>query len=107
MYAGAAMVPRRIVGYVDIKSHRRSPLQSKKVNEPMATASDIRPSHADLDALLASTSLTVEARRAVIDALGSAALLWGGKPPLAAVATDPKGRLSIGDVDALWRSLTT
>jgi hypothetical protein len=65
----------------------------------MATASDIRPSHADLDALLASTSLSVETRRAVIDALGEAALLWGSTLPLTAAAADPKGRLSIGDVD--------
>lgn len=63
----------------------------------MTTAADIRPSHADLNALLASTSLTVETRRAVIDALGNAALLWGSKPLPAVAASDPKGRLSIGE----------
>jgi len=44
---------------------------------PLGAASDIRPSHADLNALLASTSLAVETRRAVIDELGSADLLRG------------------------------
>jgi hypothetical protein len=67
-------------------------------SEPMNTASDIRPSHADLDALLASIPLTVETRRAVIDALGRAALLWGSTPLRAAAAADPKGRLSVGEV---------
>jgi len=65
------------------------------MNVPTATASDIRPSHADLNALLAFTSLTAETRRAVIDALGDAALLWGSTK---LAATDPKGRLSIGEV---------
>jgi hypothetical protein len=65
----------------------------------MTTASDIRPSHADLDALFACTSMTVETRHAVIDALASAALLRGSAPPLTAVAADCKGRLSVGDVD--------
>jgi hypothetical protein len=64
----------------------------------MTATSDIRPSHADLDALLASTPLTAESRRAVIDALGSADLLWGGASALNAATTDPKGRLLIGEV---------
>ncbi len=63
---------------------------------PMTTASDIRPSQADLDALLASTSLTAVTRRAVIDALENADLLWGSKPPLAA---DSQGRLLASEVN--------
>ena len=47
----------------------------------------------------ASEMMTVETRRVVIDALGSAALLWGSTPRLAAAAIDPKGRLSVGVVD--------
>ncbi len=62
----------------------------------MTAASDIRPSHADLNALFACTPMTVETRRAVIDALEGAALLRGGTPPL---ATDPKGRLLVGEVN--------
>lgn len=60
---------------------------------------DIRPSHGDINALLMSTSLTTETRRAVIDALASAGLLWGSTPALSAAAADPKGRLLVGEVD--------
>ncbi len=63
--------------------------------------SDIRPTRLDIDALLASTSLTVEVRRAVIDALEDAALLSGSKLPIA--PADPTGRLVSGWVDRASR----
>ena len=65
----------------------------------MVAGSDIRPSHGDLNALLMSTSLTAETRRAVIDALGSADLLWGSATALSSAHTDPMGRLMIVEVN--------
>ena len=59
---------------------------------------DIRPSHGDINALLMSTSLTTETRRAVIDALASAGLLWGSTPALSAAAADPE-HVFVGEVD--------
>ena len=63
----------------------------------MIAVSDIRPMRSDIDALLASASLTVEMRRAVIDALEDAALLSGSKLPI--LEADPTGRLVSGRVD--------
>jgi hypothetical protein len=54
--------------------------------------SDLRPSRLDIDALLSSTSVPVEIRRAVVDALEDGGLLRGSEPPPGAWL-DAYGRL--------------
>jgi hypothetical protein len=54
--------------------------------------SDFRPSRLDIDALLSSTSVPVEIRRAVVDALKDGGLLRGSEPPPGA-GLDTYGRL--------------
>jgi hypothetical protein len=55
----------------------------------MAVAPDIRPWHADLDALLASASMTVETRRRL--SMRSEPVCFGAALPLPATRSDRKG----------------